>query len=277
MNERHANGVGPLRITSAGHAVFALTMIGLGVLGLMQRDFPPVWTGVYQGLPGRQVLIYVCALVSLAAGVGLLFQRTAVVAARVLLLYLLAWLLVFRIPHVFAAPTVEATWWECGDTAVMAAAAWVLYAWFAGDRDAAGRRLRLATGESGVRSARAFYGLGLVPFGIAHFVYLKETVVDVPGWLPAHVAWAYFTGAAFIAAGLAVLFGVYARLAAVLSAWMMGLFTLLVWVPIVVAGPSAFQWTEFVNSWSLTAAAWVVAESYRGLPWLAVGQLRSHA
>jgi uncharacterized membrane protein YphA (DoxX/SURF4 family) len=152
----------------------------------------------------------------------------------------------------------------------MAAGAWVLYAWFAGDRD--GQRLRFAAGDSGLRLARVLYGLAMVPFGVAHLLNLKETATLVPGWLPWPVGWAFLTGCAFLAAGVAVLLGVCARVAAVLSAWQMGLFTLLVWGPILLKGGNAFQWSELVDSWALTAAAWVVADSYRGLPWLAVGQ-----
>ena len=257
-----------MRIVSPGHAAFAAIMIALGILGIVKGDFTPIWVGVPKSFPAREALVYLCAVVSLLMGVGLLWRRTAAVAAGLLLIYLLAWLVLVRMSRILVAPAATDTWWACGETAVMAAAAWVLYAWFAGDGK--GARPRFAVGDKGLRIARLLYGLGLIPFGIAHFTYLNETVVLVPGWLPWHVAWAYFTGAALIAAGVAVLINVYARLAATLSALEMGLFTVIVWIPIVLAGPTALQWHEFIDSCALTAAAWVVADSYRGASWLAV-------
>lgn len=259
-----------MRIASVGHALFAATMIALGILGLVKSDFTVIWQPVPAGVPAREGLIYLCAIISLASGIGLLWQRAAAPAARVLVAYLLLWLLLLRVPGIFLASNVE-TWWSAAQVAVMLAAAWVLYVRFATDWDKT--HLGFANGDKGLRIARVLYALALIPFGVAHFVYLAHTAELVPRWLPWHVGWAYFTGCAFIAAGAAMLVGVLARLAATLSAFQTGMFLLLVWVPIVAAGSkNTFQWSETVCSAALTAATWVVAESYRGTPWLAVNK-----
>jgi uncharacterized membrane protein len=259
-------GTGAFRIAGFGHAIFAATMIALGIMGLIKGGFVPFWTGVPKGLPARTALAYLCAVVSLGSGVGMLWRRTAEVASLVLLALLALWMVLFRVVLLIGTPTAPGLWWACGEIATMMAGAWVLVVWFSGERD--GQRPGFITGDKGLRIARVLYGLGLIPFGVAHFTFLERTVSMVPGWLPWHLGWAYFTGIALIAAGVAVIVGVAAPLAAVLSAWELTLFTVLVWGPVVVAGPDASQWNELIDSCTLTAAAWVVADSYRGMAWL---------
>jgi uncharacterized membrane protein len=176
-----------------------------------------------------------------------MWRRTQRIAAQALLIFLAGWFLLFHMHGLLKAPMSQETWSNVGEKAVVISAAAALF----------------ATNEKGLRIAASIFGLALIPFGTAHFAYLKETASLVPAWLPWHLAWAYLTGTAFVVAGIAVVAGVCARLAAALATLQMGLFTILVWVPIVTAGANAFQWSEFVISTTLTAAGWVVADSYR--------------
>jgi uncharacterized membrane protein len=256
-----------MRIASAGHAAFAAILIALGLQGLIQGDFTAVWQPVPKGIPARQLLAYGCAGISLASGICLLWKRVAVFAARALLASLLLWLLVWRVPEIVRAPIGILSWDGWAETAAVTAGAWILYATL--PPDGGTRWLGLGTGQMGVRVARVLYALALIPFGLAHFAYIKETAALVPGWLPWHRVWAMFTGSALLVASAAVLLRLCARLAVSLSALEIGLFTVLVWGPVVVASsPTPYQWSELAISSAVTAAAWVVADSYRGSPWL---------
>jgi uncharacterized membrane protein len=190
---RNTNGRKFVRIACAGHAVFAVTMIALGILGLIRGNFAPIWQPVPNDVPAREVLIYLCALISIASGIGLLWQRTAATAARVLLAYFLLWLLVLRVPILFTAFTVN-IWWASCQTAVMTAAAWVLYSWFAADWDR--WHLGFATGDNGLRIARGALRLGFDPFRPGSF-HLSPGDRRPGAWL------------ATSACGLGVLHGLY--------------------------------------------------------------------
>jgi len=239
---------------------FALGLIGLGVLSLVYGDFALQWQPVPAWLPARTYLAYLSGAVMVAAAAGLLSRRTAVLSSAVLLAYSLLWLLLLKLPHVVMAPLAEFNWLGFGEIAVIVAGALVLFAAERGRRESSS--LKFATGERGMRIAQLLFALALIPIGLSHFVYVRETAAFVPAWIPFHTDWAYLTGAAHIAAGLGVLFGVVPRLAATLEAAMVGVFTALVWVPLVVRTPtSQLQWTGFLISWAIAAAAWVVAGS----------------
>jgi uncharacterized membrane protein len=242
--------------------LFAVGMIGLGILAIVYDDFALVWQPVAAWVPGRTGLAYASGLLMLLCGFGLLFKPTVALSARILFPYLIAWLLL-KLPALIVAPQMEAVWLGFGELAVLLAGGWVLFARLAGVRE--GSMLAFLTGEKGVRMARILFAVFLVPIGLSHLVYVKETADLVPAWLPFRTGWAYLTGVGQIAAGLGVLFSIYPRAAATAEAGMLSLFTVLVWGPKILAAPrTRLPWTAFFISWVITAAAWLVAGNIAG-------------
>jgi len=252
---------------AASQLFFALTVIAMGVIGILSDTFAPIWAGMPNSVPDRQLLAYLCTFVSLVCGAGLLMKRTSAPAALLLFVYLLVWTALFKFPFIVRQPLVEVSYQSNGENAVLIAGALVLYALNAGERTNV--FLNFFGGRMGLRIAYVLYGLALIAFGFSHFAYLEFTVPLVPAWMHVPVFWAYLTGVIYLVSGLMLVTGFAARLGAALSAVQIALITLLVWGPMVLSGRlSAGHWQETVVSWALSAAAWVVAASFDGRPWV---------
>jgi uncharacterized membrane protein len=239
-------------------------MVALGILGFVYDDFAMNWQEVPKWVPGREILAYICAAIMFFCGVGLMLRRVARLASGVLSIYLVLWLLLLRVPNVLMAPKIEVYWANCGETAIYVAASWALFA--ALFRSGESGNLRLIAGDQGIRGARFLYGVALIPCGLAHFAYAQATADFIPeAWIPWHLGWAYLTGAAFLVAAVVILAKMQlTALAATLSAVMMGVFTLMVWIPRLWSAPNErFQWTGLLISSALAAGGWAVADSYR--------------
>lgn len=238
--------------------LFAIGMIGLGILALVYGDFALVWQPVPSWIPGRAVLAYASGVIMLLGGMGLLFRVTSAWAARILFPYLIVWFLL-KVPALVVAPRMEAVWLGAGELAVLLTGGWVLFAGLGGVREHS--PLKFATGEKGIHVARILFAISLIPIGLSHIVYVKQTAELVPAWLPYRIGWAYLTGAGQIACGLGVLFSIFPRTAAFAEGGMISLFTLLVWGPAIWAAPTTrLPWTAFFISWAIASAAWVVAQ-----------------
>jgi hypothetical protein len=124
-----------MKVVSVGSRSFAASMAALGILGFVYGDFAMVWQEVPNWVPGRELLAYVCAAIMFFCGVGLMLPRMARLASGVLLIYLVLWLLLLRVPKVLVAPGVVVQWSSCGETAIYVAAGWALFAALFGSHD----------------------------------------------------------------------------------------------------------------------------------------------
>lgn len=259
-----------MQVKTATRLLFAVTMIGVGLIGVIGGGFSPIWRPVPHSFPARDLLAYLSTLVSLMAGAGMLAKRSVAPSALILFLVFLIWEILFKGPFVIQAPLVEGTYQSIGENAVWIAAACLLYA---GNAEAASKwNLKWISGAVGQQAACTLYGLALIAFGFSHFVYLELTAPLVPKWLPGGgVFWAYLTGTIYLLSGAAILSVIAARAGAALAAVQITLITLLVWGPMVVTGDlSPMHWQETVVSCVLTVSAWVLAASFEGRRWIAV-------
>jgi uncharacterized membrane protein len=251
-------------------AVFAAVMIGLGIIGLIYGNSALIWEPIPETLPGRPAIIYLCAVIEIGSGIGLLLRPSVVLACRVLFPFLLLWLVLLKLPGLFLAPQVMVNWEAFAEVATASAGCWCLFAAHAGAWEV--RHFKFAVGERGIQAARLLLIAALPMIGLSHFAYQDLTASLVPKWMHFPLGWTYLTGAASLAAAAGMLFDVYPRLAVNLEAAMLWIITLLVWVPRVVSMPTNQEnWTEFFISCAIATGTWLVADTYRRVPWLASG------
>ncbi|SDF28491.1 DoxX family protein [Terriglobus roseus] len=236
---------------------FALGLIGLGVLALIYGDFALVWQPVPMSLPSRSAFAYGSGLLMLFGGIGLLFRVSSTWSARILFPYLFLWMLL-KVPALLVAPKLEAVWLGFGEIAVLFAAGWIVFATFAEVSSAS--ILSFLSGEKGTRMAAILFGISLIPIGLSHIFYTKQTVDLIPTWIPSRTALAYLTGVGQIICGAAVLFSIVPCVAAAVEAGMVSLFAMFVWLPAILASPKTrLPWTAFFITWFFASSAWVVS------------------
>jgi uncharacterized membrane protein len=197
-------------------------------------------------------VVHLGDVVLVLAGIGINLRGRWATCSAIALAIHSAVSLAMRAPHWVKGWNVWGTWEDVAETAAVGLGAVIAWRMLAGkDR-----------GDGIGGTAQRLLGLCMVVFGISHYVYLNLTTPFVPKWLPPSVVfWAYATGAAHIAAGLAIISGLLARRAAQLATLMYALFGLIVWLPQVIKAPTSHDnWSETSVNWLLVGAAWCLAD-----------------
>ncbi len=259
-----------MRSIALGHVLFAVGLAGIGILSLASGDFAYSWQPVPGWIVWRHGLAYSSGLLLLAAGIGMLVKPLSRLCALVMTIYLSTWVLLLQSPRVARNPATLGLWLGLSESMALFCGGWILFL------SLAESEYRLPKVLADPRLPRYLFGAACVVLGLSHFVYLDVTAGMVPAWLPDRTGFAYLTGAGHLAAGFAILFSVFPRLAATLEASMISSFVLLLHAPSVFSQPaSRLQWTMLFVAGAIAGAAWIVAGSLRASSWgWAAGRIR---
>jgi uncharacterized membrane protein len=243
------------RTMSFGWRVYGLGMMALGITSLAFRDFDP-GQPVPEHFPYRTILAYVAGVFIAVAAVAVELRRTVAWGGAALAIYY-GLFVVFLLDgsRLLTHYSEYGIYEEIAMPLAVASGGLIIYAACAGIDATLSARL--------TRLCQVVFGVCVLIWGGAHFIYMNLTAPLVPKWLPPNqVFWGYFTGVCFIAAGLAILTGVKARLAATLLTVMIACFGLLANDRILLTGLSShFNWSESALNLALIGVAWVVADS----------------
>jgi uncharacterized membrane protein YphA (DoxX/SURF4 family) len=218
--------------SNLGIYAYAAGAIFLGLLGLASGDFATMWQRVGPNIPFREPLAYLTAGIELAAGVALLWRRTARAGALTLTVVYSVFTLLW-VPKIFEGLSGYDPTGNFFEEFSLVAAGAVLFA---------------------------------ISFGIVHIVDMPGLLTWIPNWIPpSQMFWAYATTIGFFLAAAAILSGIMAPLASrLLTAEIVG-FEILVWIPKLLAGPhDHFIWAGNAICVAIAGAVWAVSDSICG-------------
>ena len=228
---------------SLGRYVYALANIAFGIFTFIWRD-----NNSLNVTHGHHALVLVTATLEVLAGLAILFPPAVRYAALTLAILYIA-IGLTAIPFILKNPRVYANWGEFFYQLALAVGALILFA-------------QAANKPTLARIGVIAFALCNISFAAEQVEFLAGTASLVPHWVPlSGIFWAWATTGFFILAGISLLTGILARLAAQLDTAMLILFALLSLMPVVIANPhSFFRSTELIETFLTAASAWVVAD-----------------
>lgn len=239
---------------------FAIGLIAIAVQQLFCSDFRPVILPPAYPVwfTHRLIWTWVFSIALIAACITILFEIKARTVSLIMAGIFLLMVLLFQISGQ-TAPAQLGGWTNAFKELTLSGGAFLV----AGSLISKGHPSALISflGKL-IPLGKYFLAITMALFGYMHFVYPDFVATLVPNWIPGHLFWTYFAGAALIAGGLGIMLNFKRQLAAKLVGIMLFIWLIVLHIPRGIADPHSGdgnEWTSVFEALAFSGIAFIIA------------------
>jgi uncharacterized membrane protein len=228
-----------------GKLFFAIAVIGIGLVHLVNTNFPLGLLPVPVDLTGKTILAYIAGIVLILAGIAILIKKYQQKGATLLSIILLIFITFISTPRLISAIKSPNNWTGAFELASLLAGAFIILGSFY---------------ERYFFFGKYLFAVALLVFGVQHFMYAEFITTLIPAWIPAKIFLNYLIMIAFFGTAISLIINKLTNISTMLLGLMFLIWVLILHAPRVTIKPNIeAEWTSMFIALAMCGIAFMLS------------------
>lgn len=254
-----------MSLSNTGRIFYTVAIAEMGFQAIYCSDFPYMLLPTNH-IPGVVLLACIFGILFILAAASIIFDKKARPISLLTGMVLLLIFCFYFVPYELISTSKYmhfGEWENAAKELALAGGAFVIASCFPGENE---NSLFRFLGKL-VPYGTIIFAITIISFGINHFLYANGVAGYMPSWIPNHLFWIYFAGAALLGSGIGIILNIKRRLAAVLLGAMIFTWFIILHLPKVITALPADRTGEITSAF--------LALAYSGIAFVIAGAERS--
>jgi len=236
---------------------YAVAIIIFGIqqflFGYLIGGRPQPWP---EGMDGQNIVAYASGALFIITGLLILINRKNTISLIAVAAYLLLFVALPNLIDVVSNLRYDGVLTNLGKSLTFGSAALLVAKSYRGNTNSNSLHDKIISLGS---LCQYFTGFFLLASGIQHFVYAEFIKFLIPSFIPGALFWTYFAGTALIAAGLGLISGIKAQLAATIAGWMVFIWVFTLHLPLAITKLNQNEWTAVFEALGVSGILFLIS------------------